>query len=295
MNKIYFALFSFVLIVFFASCAKKMDEELIPSYIYIENIEILTNNLQGSSSSYITDAWFYVDGADRGAYTLPATIPYLGEGKHTIKVAPGIKLNGVSSTRVPYPLVEPKTVDLELFKDSIIHLNVNCNYYSTTEFALIEDFEDLSNSFDTWETNTAEWRFTSKNSDPDSYVFEGNHSGGAFMDNDASNLVIVTKQVFDQLPKNGIPVFVEMNFRSNTTVTMAMTGINGEQNSQDIIFLNPTEGEWKKIYINLTSTLSYDTNGSKYRIWFYANHTNGDIETYFMMDNFKLLYRNINE
>jgi len=295
MNKFYFVLFSFVLIVFFASCAKKMDEDLIPSYVHIENIEIQTTYSQGSSSSYVTDAWFYVDGEDRGAYPLPATIPFLGEGEYTIKVAPGIKLNGISATRVPYPLVEPEEMELELIRDSIVNINVECNYYNTTQFALIEDYEDLSNSFDTWETNTAEWRITSKNSDPDSYVFEGNHSGGAFMDTDTSSLRIVTKQIFDQLPKSGLPVFIEMNFNTNTTVTLAMTGIGGEQNSQNIMFLNPTDGEWKKIYINLTSTISYDINGSEYRIWFYANHTNGDIESYFLMDNFKLLYRDINE
>lgn len=272
-----------------------MDEELIPSYVHIEDIEIRTNNSQGSSSSYITDAWFYVDGEDRGAYPLPATIPYLGDGEHLIKIAPGIKLNGVSATRVPYPMVEPKEIDVNLIKDSIVQLNVRCDYYNTTAFALIEDYEDLSNSFDTWQTNTADWRVTSSDTDSDDYIFEGSHSGGAFMDDDASSLVIVTKQVFDQLPKNGIPVFVEMDFKCNTIVAMAMTGLEGEQDSQDIVYLNPTDGEWKKIYINLTSTLSYDTNGSEYRIWFYADHTNGDTQTYFIMDNFKLLYRDLNE
>ena len=78
MNRIYFVLFIIVTSFVIASCAKKMDEELIPSYIVIDEIQVTTNNQQGSSSSNISDAWFYVDGGDRGAFPLPAKIPYLG-------------------------------------------------------------------------------------------------------------------------------------------------------------------------------------------------------------------------
>lgn len=272
-----------------------MDEELIPSYIVIDDIQVTTNNQQGSSSSNITDAWFYVDGGDRGAFPLPARIPYLGEGAHKIKVAPGIKLNGVSATRVPYPLVEPAELDVELFRDSAISINVRCNYFQTTKFELIEDFEDVNMSFTTFDLNTAEWRFTNRSTDPDGYVFEGAHSGGGFMENDSAFLNIVTKQTFENLPKNGIPVFVELDFNTNTFVDMKMSGIEGTQEIREIIGLRPTDGSWKKIYINLTSILSYDTGGSEYRIWFQASHTNGDTESFFLMDNFKLLYREIDE
>ena len=271
-----------------------MDEELIPSYIQIDDIEVLTNNSQGSNSSYITDAWFFVDGADRGAYPLPATIPYLGEGAHSIKVAPGIKLNGIAGTRVPYPLVEPEELDVELFRDSIIDLNIRCNYYSTTKFALIEGFEDLNISFEETSTNTAEWRVTSRSSDPDDYVFEGSHSGGGFLNDENNRLQLVTKQFFTELPKNGIPAFIEMDFRANTTFVLSIVGyISGVGDSDDLIYLNPTDGEWKKIYINLTSIISYDVNVNEYKFVISADHTNESTESVVLIDNFKILYRDI--
>lgn len=295
MNKFYFVLFGILASFIIVSCAKKLDEELTPSYVVIDEIRILTNNQQGSSSSNISDAWFFVDGDDRGAFPLPATIPYLGEGEHKVKVAPGIKLNGVSTTRVPYPLVQPAEMDVELFRDSTINISVRCNYYETTKFELIEDFEDINISFTTYETNTAVWRSTSRSSDPDWYIFEGAHSGGGFLKNDSAFLNIVTKQTFTDLPKKGLPVFVELDFNTNTFVDMKMSGIEGLQEIRKIVQLRPTEGEWKKIYINLTAILSYDTQGSEYRIWFQANQTSGDVDSYFIMDNFKLLYREINE
>ncbi len=273
-----------------------MDEELTPSYVNIESIQVLTNVNQGSSSSNITDAWFYVDGADRGAYPLPSNIPYLGEGEHTIKVAPGIMLNGVSSTRVPYPLVEPQELDVELFRDSAVSLNIQCRYYSTTSFAMIEDFEDINIGFEETPTSTATWRSTSSPSDPDSYVFEGSHSGGGFLNENKNRLQIVTRQFFTELPKSGTPVFIEMNFNTNTTLTLSVTGyINGIGNSNDLIFLNPTDGIWKKIYINLTSTLSYDVNVDEYRFVMSADHTNGSEESIVLIDNFKILYRDLDQ
>lgn len=297
MRKLYNIIIIVSIFILSASCAKKMDEAYIPSYVNISDIHVLTNASQGSSSSNITDAWFYVDGADRGAYPLPSKIPYLGSGIHTIKVAPGIKLNGVSSTRVPYPLVEPEEIEVELFKDSVIHLDVNCRYYSTTRFAIIEDFEDINVIFEETPTNTAIWRSTNRSSDPEDYIFEGSHSGGGFLDEDKTNLQIITKQTFTDLPKNGIPVFIEMDFNINTTFVLSVVGYeNGIGESDDLIYLNPTEGEWVKIYINLTSTLSYDVNVNDYKFLISADYTSAaGEENYVLIDNFKLLYRDIDK
>ncbi len=118
MIKIYSKLFFLVSVIFLSSCVKKMDENYIPSYINIDEINVLTSGSQGSTSSYITDAWVYLDGDDRGAYPLPARIPLLAEGEHLVKIAPGIKLNGVVGTRVPYPLMEPIEIDLNLIKET---------------------------------------------------------------------------------------------------------------------------------------------------------------------------------
>lgn len=290
----YTQLFFLIIIIFLTSCAKKLDDAYIPSYIKIDKIEMQTTGSQGSSSSYLTDAWVYIDGAERGAYPLPSTIPLLAEGEHRIKIAPGIKLNGVSGTRVPYPMVEPFEKELDLVKDSIKPLNIRCEYYATTKFALIEDFEDINFKFETTINNTADWRPTHSSTDPSEYIFEGYHSGGGFLNTEKDYLQIVTKQFFEELPKQGIPVFIELDFYCNTTIVLSVLSYQGGVGeSKDLIYLSPTGDQWKKIYINLTSTLSYDQVSDQYKFVISAAHHSANEESIVLLDNFKLLYRDI--
>lgn len=293
MIKIYPKLLFLLTVIFLSSCVKKMDETYIPSYIGIDEINVVTSGSQGSSSSYITDAWVYIDGDDRGAYPLPARIPLLAEGEHLVKIAPGIKLNGVVGTRVPYPLMQPVEVNLDLIKDSTKNLNLNIKYWSTSKFEMIEDFESSNLKFETTSINTAAFRTTHVSTDPADYIFEGVHSGGGFLNEENDYFQIQTKQAFEELPKQGIPVFIEMNFKCNTTMVLTVAPQDGaDLSSTDLIYLNPTE-EWKKIYINLTSTLSYDTDSFSYKFRLSANHNPDLEESYVLIDNFKLIYRDI--
>jgi len=87
-----------------------------------------------------------------------------------------------------------------------------------------------------------------------------------------------------------------LDFNTNTTITLSVTGyIGGIGNSNNLIFLNPTDGIWKKIYINLTSTLSYDVTVDEYRFVISADHSNGSEESVVLIDNFKILYRDLDK
>ncbi|OYT16640.1 MAG: hypothetical protein B7C24_06740 [Bacteroidetes bacterium 4572_77] len=274
------------------SCAKYEDESLIPSYIQIEKIDVSNSSSQGSSSSYISDAWVYLDGGERGTFPLPARIPLLASGKHTIKIEAGIKLNGVSATRVPYPLLEPIEMEIDLQKDSIIPVSANLRYRSNTHFEFIEDFEGANQRFESTDFGTAEWGISSNATNP-SWVFEGLHSGLGRITEEDNFLQIITKDEFTNLPKNGVPVFIELDFKTNTTIILSVVGYtNGISDVEDLINLNPTE-EWKKIYINLTSTLSYQPDVHVYKFLISANHNSSLDESIVLIDNFKIVYREV--
>lgn len=282
-----------VIAVFLVSCAKYMDEAYVPSYIEINNININTSGSQGSSSSNITDAWIYLDGADLGAYPLPARIPLLAAGKHTVRIAPGIKLNGVAATRVPYSLIKPVELELDLQKDSLMPLDVNMRYYGNSIFNMVEDFEDNNPQFETTPNSKAGWEVSSNAADPSSWIFEGLHSGKSVLNVEDYYLQIITKEMFENLPKQGLPVFIEMDFKTNTTIVLSfMSYVNGIGESHDLIYLNPTE-EWKKIYINLTSTISYQPNVHHYKFVISANHSSNNEESVVLIDNFKIVYREV--
>ena len=93
-----------LLFPFLVGCQLFDQPEIAPSYIHIENFNfIITNSNQGTNSEKITDAWVYIDDTPAGVYELPANFPVLEEGKHKVRIRAGIKENGISGTRVPYP------------------------------------------------------------------------------------------------------------------------------------------------------------------------------------------------
>src|ERR1035437_8225163 len=110
-------------IVTISSCSLFNPGNPIPAYIHIDKIGVKVNSdgSQGSRSNKISDAWVYIDEQLIGCFELPATFPVLYEGKHEIKIRPGIKVNGIAATRTPYPFYT--------IYDSIIHLQKGVRTY----------------------------------------------------------------------------------------------------------------------------------------------------------------------
>ncbi|MDQ3048944.1 MAG: hypothetical protein M3R27_15445, partial [Bacteroidota bacterium] len=103
-------------LLFLSSCEIYNPAEQIPAYIRVEKFILTTDNFsQGSNSHKITDVWVYVDEILVGCFELPVTIPVLYEGSHQVKLRAGIKVNGISASRAPYPFytIHEQTVDFQ--------------------------------------------------------------------------------------------------------------------------------------------------------------------------------------
>ena len=100
MNKIFTIFFSLLLF----SCSE-LDLG-IPNYLIIEEI-----NVDDNTTANITDAWVYVDDNLIGVYELPANFPTLEEGIHKVRIRAGIKDNGISGIRIPYPFYSSYVID----------------------------------------------------------------------------------------------------------------------------------------------------------------------------------------
>jgi len=278
------------------SCDKFDGNQTIPSYIQIEKIKLVDNpNLnEGSLSHRITDAWVYVDDELIGAFELPVKFPVLKKGKHKITILPGIKMNGISGTRISYPFY--KSIEINNFNltpDSIVNIDTNLlltSYLDYTKFAWKEDFEDggvslqkRSNS-DTsiYKTNLSQ------------YIFEGNYSGIVHLSSNQTFFEIETIENFI-LPKNGSPVFLEMNYKNNNIFMVGFLAYYSNTIKQvATITLYPTT-EWKKIYINLTPDLANEYNASSFKIFFgHFKHPTVN-EAIILLDNIKLVHFNTNK
>ncbi len=279
----------------FTACEKFEGAQTIPSYLSVDTFKLLENSQleMGILSHNITDVWVYADDEIIGAFELPAKrIPVLLEGKHKLSLVPGIKYNGMSGTRGPYPFLQPE-IDSGFFfyKDTVINVLPEARYYSTTFIAWLEDFDDYSISLKpSPDSDTSLQLMPYPETDP---LF-GNASGKGFIDNEYRILEIATfnEEVPGiELPGNSAPVFLEMHYNTDISLLVGLfiieTGV--QITRHPVVVLNPTNGIWKKIYINFTPAVSDNYNADYFNVFLRAELPDGFDSAVIKIDNLKLL------
>ena len=281
--------FIFLVILFLAgiSCEKFSGDQTIPAYLSIDSIYLTTDyQSQGTASQRITDAWVYVDDEFLGAYELPARFPVLKTGKHTVKIWAGIKKNGIGATRVSYNFYIPVQKDITFTPDSSSRMGIlKTTYQTTTLFSWREDFEDVSISLDTTNRSSA-WISLTQSADS---TFEGAHSGRVALDSIHDFFECKTR---NEYPIPTAPVYLEMNFNTTNSVTVGLFTYSTTIAYQTpVITLNPTNGVWKKIYIDLTTTLNAYPGMIAYRVYLGTFKDPGLKTGVILFDNFKVVTR----
>lgn len=283
----YFFLLLF-LCVTVSSCEKFTGDQTVPAYLSIDSIYITTNYYaQGTASQLITDAWVYVDDEFLGAFELPARFPVLKTGKHSVKIWPGIKKNGIAATRYSYEYYSPVVKDVNFSQDSTSKMGIlKTNYQATALFTWMEDFENVSLTLDTTSRSTAFIQHTPGGSP---LTFEGNHSGMVVLD---SLHDFFECQTHNEYAIPYAPVYMELNFNTSNSLTIGVFTYGYTTLYQTpIITLNSTNGIWKKIYIDLTNTLNAYTGMSSYRVYMGTFKDKGLTQSTVFFDNFKVVTR----
>ena len=271
------------------SCEKFSGDQTIPAYLSIDSIYLQTDfSSQGTASQNIIDAWVYVDDNLIGTFQLPARFPVLKEGKHSLSIIAGIKKDGIASTRVTYPFYNTITQSVNLTPDSTTSVGVTkTTYFSTTKFLWMEAFEDVSISLDTTSRSSVDIGETPLGS---TLVFEGVHSGLVQMDS-ANNFFEIATHNYYAIPK--APVFLEMNFNTNTTFQAGVIIFTTDYiiYQTPVLNLAPTNGKWKKIYIDLTTTLNSYSNATNFKVYFGGFKDSNVKNATVLLDNLKLVTR----
>lgn len=280
----YVALFIIVVMLSLTRCEKEKGQK-IPSYIHIDSISLQENPdvNEGSISHNITDAWVYVDNQFVGVFELPATIPVLEEGNNKVVIKPGIMMNGISSTRIPYPFFTAYTQEnIFLEKEKIDTLQPVVQYAEDIVIPFKEDFEGGAITMKYKDSDTS---FIIDNNRP----FEGTGSGKVVLDGSKILFQAVSDTSY-KLPYQGAPVFLELNFKTNTNISTGLYGVTAQGDAQKpIVGLNPTD-HWQKIYINLTHTIgsSYPTRNFKVFLSILRQEDEPEADVYF--DNLKVIH-----
>jgi hypothetical protein len=302
-SKLYYYLIIFLFIILFAAsgCYKFEGNQTIPAYISIDGISIATSYYdEGTNSSDIIDVWIYVDDALLGVFEFPendtmgAVIPVLAEGKHKLEIRPGIKLNGISSTRVPYPFYKPIIYNEFDFIPGTKPIKLGyltTTYYSELKFPWKEDFEQTEISIEetTW-SDTMIMR-TNPVNNPEAFLSANSqYSGVINLESDRVEYAGTSYNSFEvQTP--GTVIILEMNFKvSNFLVVGLLIRDVYEIVPIDLVILSPTD-EWKKIYINLGANLSLYPQALDYKIIFKSGIGVDTPDAKVFMDNIKIVHR----
>jgi len=294
---VYYFIFLFVLaagLLFETGCRKMESDQTIPSYLKIDSIFLNTYYPnEGSASQEITDAWVYVDDQLLGVFELPALFPVLSNGNHRLEIRPGIKLNGISSTRVPYPFYQPIIFEnFNFVPDSVMDIGaVSTTYYENLMFAWDEDFEEPSISIIKSESSDTTIKRTSPENSHEAFLTENSSYSGKIVLTDANPMFWGYSFAAFDLPNNQSPVALEVNFKTNNSMVVGvLTSLPGDYKWDDLVYLNHSD-EWNKIYINIGPTTSRYPNAIDYKIYFRAEKE-PDLDTAtILLDNIKLIYR----
>jgi hypothetical protein len=268
----------------FSSCELKDKEEEVPSYVHIESISLSTTSAQGSNSHKITDAWIFADNEFIGAFQLPATFPVLKSGTHEIQVLAGIKQNGISATRIEYPLYQPDYETVQLIPGGTTTISPSVTYYPGITFPWLEDFESagFNVSPSPFGTDTTLQITT----DP-SEVFEGAKSGVAYLD--ASHYKFECISSFSvPLPKGGNAIFLELNYKTNNKF---IVGIYGNGSSQEAVLQVNPSATWNKIYVNMTDAVRAATSSTSFTVFIGMVKDAGVEKPTLYLDNIKLAHQ----
>lgn len=290
-----------VSVALFTGCDR--EPATIPSYLHIDAMDVVSDYpVHGTASSNITTVWVEIDDEMIGVFELPAIVPVAKSGVHNLKLHAGINLNGIQSLRNIYEFytvyeedmnfVENEDVWPDAQNDSIATVTYNNATFYT--YRPIEDFEGVSTAF---EISPRADTGLSRTSDPD-LVFNdpslgetSTESGYALLPDQDFLFETITVEEFTDLPKGGANVYLEMNYNIDAVVTVGVyRRIPGQVDQIPVVGLFPTDGEWKKIYINLVTEVSAIPNAEGFRIFIGAINAEGNGEMDLLFDNIKLVY-----
>ena len=249
----------FILFVFVA-CQK--DEVAIPTYFQINEIEFNDNFNGETSTSKISDVWFYVNDQKQGIYEMPCTFPVIGDGTNNIKIFSGIKVNGISASRDIYPFYESYDTTLNFISDSILSLLPKTKYKQNLNF-YSEDFDGLGNNFDI--SINSDTNFISP-FPTDSVYGQLSSVGKVILQNPFLNFEATTFEI-DDFPSGGSPVYLELDYKNNSTFIIgAYVNFSQSVIKKSIIAINPSE-DWNKIYVNLTPTINESIGAQSLKVF----------------------------
>lgn len=284
-----FLIFSIFFILITSSCVKNNPD---PSWVEVNNWTLIENSedtpeRMGELTHNFSEASIYIDGKLLGIFEVPFKIPVLKSGETKITLLPTIKDNGISATKVSYPLVEKFETTVYLEKNKSTVINPITKYYKDVTCWKI-DFEDATVNLDYDPNNTA--YLISETNNP--IIKYGNSCGRIKLNASNNHLFCFTNEAIPIVKGNN--TYLEIDYYNTNEIVTGARLINADDSYKDNINIqlnkqDLSEIKWKKIYVSLKEVLTNSGNAKKFKIFFDANYNNIYTDTDIFIDNIKIV------
>ncbi len=250
-------------------CSMMDPQQDIPSYLIVPELTFAPDEDQGTSSTNITDLWVYSATDVIGIFPLPAIVPILPSDANgaPVTLLAGIRENGISNSRSPYPFyttVEHVVAGEPGSRDTLLPA---IELVENVRFIPVEDFEN-SNVFGSLVAGSGLDRTGAEGE-----VFEGEKSGRIEVNVDAPLVRVRTVEQEFSLDA-GLPAFFELDYRCDQSFAVGLYGFRSGQETKHLtLIINPTEaaGEtevWNKLYVDLAATISAQGPADHFEVYF---------------------------
>ncbi|MEQ8324458.1 MAG: hypothetical protein RIC15_03000 [Vicingaceae bacterium] len=276
----------------FSSC-ETFNAEIQPaSYLYVSEFEFDNSGIDDKwqiKSSNVTDVWLYLDESQfLGAYELPAVIPLAVDGKHRISLRAGIKNAGISTERALYPFyAEFQMNNFNLRQNTVDTIKPITKYdfdSGDLQDAWYENFETLFSSWEHHPSSDTSIQFVGD----DQLVFDGNFSAGIFLDEEDLFFEMNSTPPYSNLPKNGVPIYLELNYKTNHEFVIGLYANN--KTEQIPIYVVKEKEEWNKIYLDFTDYVQSNSDAFNFNVFIGINKAADEGPVSLYLDNIKFIH-----
>jgi hypothetical protein len=267
----------------FYSC-NKVQKADAAFFLKSGDINLITEPGQGAATHRISDLWIYVNGQFTGAYPAGNLIPIPNKGLPCrISILPGIRNNGIESTRLYWPLYQSIDIDTNAVSGSVIKKPLTFRYHPSAKFIWVEGF-----------SNTVGYSLSKSPGSDTTYKLS---TDAESLDGSSIELGLTGTARFGQiesssagfvLPGANPNLYLELNYKGDAYFLVGLIDDLGI--FRDVITIAP-QYSWNKIYIELASAVNNPRVSSKYKVFFRIAKDDQTPSARIFLDNIKLVYR----
>ena len=268
----------------FTSCNPLAIQGPEAAFIDIPSIEFIHDFDKGPRSHRIEHVEIFFENFSIGYYELPVNIAVIPtQDVSNVSIRPAIRINGGANSITNYVMMTAHNISQTFEVGETYEIIPQFDYVENIEFDYVESFE-VGNTlnFDLDEIDTS---FSLR---VNSEAANGVYSCLLTSDN-SPYIEVATNPTFLNLINNGRAVFVEFDYKCNTSFEFGLTGIGTTQTLNFPFIQIQPKTEWRKIYLEVTN-ITVLAPAPAYKLYFKMDESGIGAPSEIFIDNLKLLH-----